>query len=123
MRLAQLGAAAALALLAALAVPAAAESPASVDPARTTLGMEGRDRGKPRPILLTIGLDRAVPHAIAIIDGPPRLVVDLRETNHPEMTASDAALSLRWGPAPQGGARAILTLPGPMKLEIGRAHV
>lgn len=107
----------AAALLLALGAPAAAEPPATVDLSRTTLGMEGRDRGKPRPIMLTIGLDRAVPHGIAIIDNPPRLVVDLREAVPPEGRPSADPLALRWGPSPKGGARAILTLPGPMKLD------
>lgn len=110
-------AAAALGLL--LALPATAETPAEVDPARTTLGFLGRDRGKTRPLALTIGLDRAVPHSIAILDDPPRLVVDLRDTRPPAAMATET-LSLRWGAAPQGGARAILTLPGPMELETAR---
>ncbi|MFC0340203.1 N-acetylmuramoyl-L-alanine amidase family protein [Paracoccus niistensis] len=109
----------ALALLLAVPVQVGAEALAALDPARTTLGFLGRDRGKPRPLVLTIGLDRAVPHSIAIIDGPPRLVVDLRDTRPPE-GAPDGPPSLRWGPAPQGGARAILTLPGPMELKTAR---
>lgn len=110
----------AAALLLALAAPVAAEAPATVDLSRTTLGMEGRDRGKPRPIMLTIGLDRPVPHGIAIIDNPPRLVLDLRDAVPPEGPPSAEPLALRWGPAPQGGARAILTLPGPMKLDMAQ---
>ena len=109
----------ALALLLAAPVQAGAEALAEVDPARTTLGFLGRDRGRPRPLALTIGLDRPVPHSIAIIDGPPRLVVDLRDTRPPDIAAGDP-LSLRWGAAPQGGARAILTLPGPMELKSAR---
>ncbi|MDO5369970.1 N-acetylmuramoyl-L-alanine amidase [Paracoccus sp. (in: a-proteobacteria)] len=114
MRLARLIAAAALL---ALAAPVAAETLAAVDLSRTVLGMEGRDRGRPRPIMLTIGLDRAVPHRIALVDNPPRLVIDLQGAVPPEGQTSADPLALRWGPAPQGGARAILTLPGPMKLD------
>ena len=109
----------ALALLLAVPVQAGAEVLAEIDHARTTLGFLGRDRGRPRPLALTIGLDRPVPHSIAIIDGPPRLVVDLRDTRPPDIAAGDP-LSLRWGAAPQGGARAILTLPGPMELMTAR---
>lgn len=109
------------ALVAALGLPAAAAGPlATVDPSRTAVELEGRDRGRPRPVLLTLGLDRAVPHSIAIIDGPPRLVVDLRDAAPPQGDAPAGPLALRWGPAPQGGARAILTLPGPMKLDMAR---
>lgn len=114
MRLARLIAAAALL---ALAAPVAAETLAAVDLSRTVLGMEGRDRGRPRPIMLTIGLDRAVPHRIALVDNPPRLVIDLQGAVPPEGQTSADPLALRWGPAPQGGARAILTLPGLMKLD------
>lgn len=130
--------AAAALLLAALAVvvvprpaPAAgAADVAQVEPSRVMLEFEGRDRGRPRPIALTIGLSRPVAHAVAVIDAPPRLVVDLRDTKIPPPGSSDAApsddqpsdagpsaLALRWGPAPQGGARAVLTLPGPMNLD------
>ncbi|MBB1490072.1 MULTISPECIES: N-acetylmuramoyl-L-alanine amidase [unclassified Paracoccus (in: a-proteobacteria)] len=114
MRLARL---IAVAALLALAAPVAAETLAAVDLSRTVLGMEGRDRGRPRPIMLTIGLDRAVPHRIALVDTPPRLVIDLQGAAPPEGQPSADPLALRWGPAPQGGARAILTLPGPMKLD------
>ena len=127
--------AAAVLLLAALAVvarpgPVVADTLAEVDQGRVMLGFEGRDRGRPRPIALTIGLSRAVAHAVAVIDAPPRLVVDLRDTEIPQVLPADdpeaepdpdadpaAALVLRWGPAPQGGARAVLTLPGPMNLD------
>ena len=104
-----------------LASGAAAQQavPSQLDPARTTLEVEGRDRGKPRPVALTLGLTRAVPHRVAIIDHPPRLVVDLQDTAVPASgtTDPDRPLALRWGPAPQGGARAILTLPGPMAVD------
>lgn len=127
--------AAAVLLLSALAVvarpgPVVADTLAKVDQGRVMLGFEGRDRGRPRPIALTIGLSRAVAHAVAVIDAPPRLVVDLRDTGIPQvLPAADpdaepdpdaetaAALALRWGPAPRGGARAVLTLPGPMNLD------
>ncbi|SEH82581.1 N-acetylmuramoyl-L-alanine amidase [Paracoccus alkenifer] len=103
--------------LLAVAVPALADM-AQVDPGRVMLGFEGRDRGRPRPIALAIGLSQAVPYAVAVIDAPPRLVVDLRDTGIPSARPPGAEpLALRWGPGPQGGARAVLTLPGPMNLE------
>ena len=131
MRLAARSVLCALAALLSLAVaapPAAAEL-ALVDPVRTQLAIEGRDKGRPRPVTLTLGLNRAVAHRVAIIDEPPRLVVDLVGTAVPggppgqtaaTDAASDTTLALRWGAAPQGGARAILTLPGPMAVETAR---
>lgn len=115
---------AAVLLLALLPSLALAVEPAVVDPGRTMLAVEGRDRGAPRPIALTLGLSRAVPHRVALIDGPPRLVVDLLETRVPAATAADPSqpLALRWGPAPTGGARAILTLPGPMEVDSARMN-
>ena len=115
---------AAVLLLALLPSLALAVEPAVVDPGRTMLAVEGRDRGAPRPIALTLGLSRAVPHRVALIDGPPRLVVDLLETRVPAATAADPSqpLALRWGPAPAGGARAILTLPGPMEVDSARMN-
>ena len=111
-----------LALLLA-ALPAGAEPVASVDPARIVIAAEGRDRGRPRPLALTIGLDHAVPFRLALIDGPPRLVIDLAGTRPPQAAQGQAAgqsQGLRWGPAPGGGARAVLTLPGPMAVDSAR---
>ena len=100
------------------AAAAVAGDLALVDPARTQIAIEGRDRGQPRPVTLTLGLSAAVPYRVAIIDEPPRLVVDLVGTAVPTSgPPSDAPLVLRWGAAPQGGARAVMTLPGPMVVD------
>ena len=75
------------ALLAALALLlpglARAEAPVAFDPARSSLTAEGRDTGAPRPLTLVLGLSRAVPVRVAVIDGPPRLVVDLPSAEPP----------------------------------------
>ena len=57
-----------------------------------------RDTGAPRPLTLVLGLSRAVPVRVAVIDGPPRLVVDLLETRVPAATAADPSqpLALRY---------------------------
>lgn len=115
----RLAAALALGMLA-MDSPALADV-AQVDLGRVMLGFEGRDRGRPRPIALAIGLSQAVPYAVAVIDAPPRLVVDLRDTGIPsQQPPPTEPLALRWGPGPQGGARAVLTLPGPMNLELAQ---
>ncbi|WP_052175026.1 N-acetylmuramoyl-L-alanine amidase family protein [Paracoccus sanguinis] len=105
----------ALALL--LPALARAEAPVAFDPARSSLTAEGRDTGAPRPLTLVLGLSRAVPVRVALIDGPPRLVVDLPAAEPPATADAPLPQALRWGPAPQGGARAVMTLPGPMRVE------
>ena len=103
-----------LTLMVALSLPLTA---AELDPGRIAVTPQGQDRGKPRPLTVTLGLTEQVPFRVALIDGPPRLVVDLVGTVPP---APPPAGPLRWGPAPQGGARAILTLPGPMRIKAAR---
>lgn len=109
-----------LVLLFGLALPVAAEAQAIVDPLRTIIAIEGRDRGKPRPVEVTLGLSQAVPYRVALIDQPPRLVIDLADTAVPSASAdaSDKPLALRWGPTAEGGARAVMTLPGPMAVKM-----
>ena len=110
---------AALMVALALLLPglARADAPVAFDPARSSLTAEGRDTGAPRPLTLVLGLSRAVPVRVAVIDGPPRLVVDLPAAEPPAATGAPLPQALRWGAAPQGGARAVMTLPGPMRVE------
>lgn len=105
-----------------LALQAVAETgPAIFDPARSQITAEGRDRGKPRPLDVTIGLSHQVPYRVFFLADPPRLVVDFREldfaTNSPEaLTGADLVPALRWGRFREGWSRMVAELPGPYAL-------
>lgn len=107
-----------------LAAPLLAQTntrPAVFDPARSGITAEGRDRGKPRPLDVTIGLSHAVPYRVFFLADPPRLVVDFREvdfaTNSPDaLTGADLVPALRWGRFREGWSRLVAELPGPYAL-------
>lgn len=67
--------------------------------------------------MLQIGLSETVPFRVSLIDGPPRLVVDLDDT---EIPAADSSAVVRWGPGTGGEARAVVTLPHTMRVESAR---
>lgn len=111
-------------LLVWLALPVLAQQPsalARIDPARSSLVAEGRDRGKPRPMELRLVLDQPVPYRVYFLDGPPRLVADFREI---DFSGADAAAlsgrelvpALRWGRFRPGWSRLVMELPGPYAL-------
>ena len=107
-----------------LAAPLMAQDstrPAVFDPARSGITAEGRDRGKPRPLDVTLGLSHAVPYRVFFLADPPRLVVDFREvdfaTNSPEaLSGADLLPALRWGRFREGWSRLVAELPGPYGL-------
>ncbi|KGJ05056.1 N-acetylmuramoyl-L-alanine amidase [Paracoccus halophilus] len=115
-------------LLILLALPAAAEGPlrpglAQVDLARSSIQAEGRDRGRPRPLELRLGLSRPVPYRVYFLDGPPRLVVDFQEVDFADqdsgaMPGRDLVPALRWGRFRRGWSRMVMELPGPYALRL-----
>ncbi|WP_246026757.1 N-acetylmuramoyl-L-alanine amidase [Paracoccus luteus] len=121
-----------LVLLSAPAWPQGADGPAATGqaadpsaapalvPARSSITADGRDGGKPRPLTLTLGLTRPVPHRVALIDAPPRLVIDLDGAVLPPQTAlpgADLVPALRWGTGQRGWSRVVVELPGPMRID------
>ena len=75
---------------------------ARVDLAVSSLQAEGRDRGKPRPLDLRLGLTRPAPYRVYFLDAPPRLVVDFRQldftgTEARALTGAELVPALRWG--------------------------
>ncbi|MDS9468097.1 N-acetylmuramoyl-L-alanine amidase [Paracoccus sp. MBLB3053] len=113
-------------LLVMLALPSLAQersAMARVDLAGSSLTAEGRDKGKPRPLELRLGLSGPVPYRVYFLDGPPRLVIDFREV---DFSAADAdALAgrslvpaLRWGRFRPGWSRLVMELPGPYALRL-----
>lgn len=99
---------------------AAAGVAAALVPGRSSLRAEGRDPARPRPLVLTLGLTQAVAHRVALIDGPPRLVVDLDGAALPPpavLAGADLVPALRWGPGRRGWSRVVVELPGPMRID------
>ncbi|TRW97667.1 AMIN domain-containing protein [Paracoccus sp. M683] len=97
---------------------AAAQDAARLDLGASALTAEGRDRGRPRPMELVLTLDQPVPYRVFLLDGPPRLVVDLKGLDFG--TAQPAQLfgaglvpAIRWGRFQRGWSRIVAELPGP----------
>lgn len=93
--------------------------PATIDTAASSLAPESRVRTGEVPVLaLSLSLDRPVPYRVALIDGPPRLVVDLSGAAVPTSAISEGAqlAAMRWGQGQPGWARLIVDLPGPMSV-------
>lgn len=101
-------------------VSQAAETGAALDPARSGLTAEGRERGRPRPLTLTLGLTQPVPYRVALIDGPPRLVVDLQGMALPDpvppLAGAELARDLRWGRTDEGWSRLVVELKTPARI-------
>ena len=108
----------AVALLLLLALPAAAQemaARATVDPAYTVAASRGADA------TVELGLSRAVPYRLSLLDDPYRLAVDLRggdlsAVRPAALTRARAIERVRTGRAPDGWARLELTLARPMRI-------
>ncbi|MDM7255363.1 MAG: N-acetylmuramoyl-L-alanine amidase [Paracoccus sp. (in: a-proteobacteria)] len=82
---------------------------------------EGRDRGRPRPLDLTLAITQPVPWRAYLIASPPRLVVDFRELDfagqQPDaMKGADVVPAIRWGRFRQGWSRMVVELGAPYEL-------
>ncbi|WP_423208826.1 N-acetylmuramoyl-L-alanine amidase [Paracoccus yeei] len=111
-------------LLAILALPALAQERsalAHLDLGQSAITAEGRDRGKPRPLTVSLTLSHPVPYRVYFLDGPPRLVVDFREVDFSGSDAQalpgrDLVPALRWGRFRPGCSRMVVELSGPHAL-------
>ena len=108
------------ALLLALCLPlaAVAQDHARLDLGASALTAEGRDRGRPRPMELRLTLSKAVPYRVFLLDGPPRLVVDLKgfdfgEAQPQQLFGAGLVPAIRWGRFQRGWSRMVAELPGP----------
>lgn len=112
----------------ALAQPGATQE-ARIDVADSSLtlgapqGWFGKNR--PRPMTLRLALDQPVPYRVFLLDGPPRLVVDLKggvfaDATPDQMPGAEALPALRWGAFQRGWSRLVAELPGPFR--IARAY-
>ncbi|AUH32879.1 N-acetylmuramoyl-L-alanine amidase [Paracoccus tegillarcae] len=100
------------------ALPAAAQDAARLDLGASSLTAQGPDRGHPRPMQLRLTLDRAVPYRVFLLDGPPRLVIDLKDvdfdqTRPEQLFGADLVPAIRWGRFQRGWSRIVTELPGP----------
>ncbi|AUH63079.1 N-acetylmuramoyl-L-alanine amidase [Paracoccus zhejiangensis] len=108
------------ALLLALFAPlaATAQDQALLDLGASALTAEGRDRGRPRPMELRLTLSEPVPYRVFLLDGPPRLVVDMKgfdfgEAQPQQLFGADLVPAIRWGRFQRGWSRLVAELPGP----------
>ncbi|MBD9529463.1 N-acetylmuramoyl-L-alanine amidase [Paracoccus sp. PAR01] len=94
---------------------------ARIDPDRSSLIAEGKDRGKPRPLELRLAISHPVPYRVYFLDAPPRLIVDFREidfssTEPAALAGHDLVPGLRWGRFRPGWSRLVMELSGPYAL-------
>lgn len=87
----------------------------------SALKPEGRDRGHPRPLDLTLAITQPVAYRAYLIGGPPRLVLDFRELDFgrhrpEELKGADAVPAIRWGKFRQGWTRMVVELGAPYAL-------
>lgn len=100
------------------AMPLAAQEVARLDLGASALTAQGPDRGRPRPLQLRLTMDRAVPYRVFLLDGPPRLVVDLKGVEiggaiPGQLFGADLVPAIRWGRFQRGWSRIVAELPGP----------
>lgn len=94
---------------------------ARVEMGQSAIRVHGRNRGRARPVYLTLGLTQAVPYRAFMIGGPPRLVVDFREVDFSQadpalLDGVDMVPAVRWGRFRQGWSRMVVELDGPYRL-------
>lgn len=104
--------------LAATPLAASAQEQARLELGASSLTAEGRDRGRPRPMDLQLTLTEAVPYRVFLLDGPPRLVVDLKgvdfgEAQPQQLFGAGLVPAIRWGRFQRGWSRMVAELPGP----------
>lgn len=111
-----------LLILALLSLPAWAEEPARLDLGGSALVATGRGWGGPKPLELRLSLTKAVPYRTYLVDGPPRLIVDLKGADlglalPQDLFGADLSPAIRWGPYGRDWARVVVELPGPYRID------
>ncbi|VDS09906.1 N-acetylmuramoyl-L-alanine amidase AmiA precursor [Paracoccus haematequi] len=111
-----------LLILALLSLPAGAEEPARLDLGGSALVATGRGWGGPKPLELRLSLTKAVPYRTYLVDGPPRLIVDLKGADlglalPQDLFGADLSPAIRWGPYGRDWARVVVELPGPYRID------
>lgn len=106
-------------LLGVLAAPA---QEARIMPGQSLVTLEGRDRGRPRPVVMVLRLTHAVPYRVFLVDGPPRLVIDaqglqVEAQDLAQIADVDALPALRSGHYRRGWSRLIVELGATYRIE------
>ena len=104
-----------------LSLPAFANEPARLDLGGSALVTTGRGWGGPKPLELRLSLTKAVPYRTYLVDGPPRLILDLKGADlglsrPQDLFGADLAPAIRWGPYKPGWSRVVVELPGPYRI-------
>ncbi|PZO65599.1 MAG: N-acetylmuramoyl-L-alanine amidase [Paracoccus denitrificans] len=94
--------------------------PTELDVAASSIEAVGRDRGKPRPLNMSLHVGKPAPYRAYLLDDPPRLVVEMRGLALPPADSTidgeDSLTDLRWGPGQAGWSRIVAELPAPYAL-------
>lgn len=98
-----------------------AQEPVRPQIGASSLTADGRDRGRPRPMELTLTLDRAVPYRTYLVADPVRLIVDLKGVDFSgarteDLFGHDIVPAIRWGRYQNGWSRVVIELPGPYRI-------
>ncbi|MDQ1899946.1 N-acetylmuramoyl-L-alanine amidase [Paracoccus sp. WLY502] len=105
-----------------VAFPVWGNEPARLDIGGSALVATGRGWGGPQPLELRLSLTKAVPYRTYLVDGPPRLVVDVKDTvfglaRPQDLFGANLAPAIRWGPYRQGWSRVVVELPGTYRID------
>ncbi|GGF67821.1 N-acetylmuramoyl-L-alanine amidase [Paracoccus acridae] len=105
-----------------VAFPVWGNEPARLDIGGSALVATGRGWGGPQPLELRLSLTKAVPYRSYLVDGPPRLVVDVKDTDFglarpQDLFGADLAPAIRWGPYREGWSRVVVELPGTYRID------
>lgn len=112
------------ALMLAIAAPVGAETgPANTrfDLAGSSIKAEGRDRGRARPLDITLATGHAVPYRVYFLDDPVRLVVDFQGVDFAgdlpaDLQGAELVQAIRWGRFRKSWSRLVIELGSPYAL-------
>lgn len=104
------------------AQPAPKPATAQIDLTQSGILAAGRDKGRPRPLFLTLSLDKSIPYRAYLVASPPRLVLDFRKVDFDgvileQLAGADVVEAIRWGSFRHGWTRMVVQLPWPVSLD------
>lgn len=110
-----------LLLLSAVPAARAAQDAQRFEAGASSITVEGRDWGRPRPLDIRLGVSGPVPYRVYFLDDPARLIVDFKgldfgAADPAGLRGVDLVPALRWGRFRPGWSRLVAELPGPYAL-------